>query len=132
MPTFISALIRWSSTIRVGPGRSTASLSILTTIVWRGRLLLALCQHRPSSPSATFFIRPHRGSAVRCSIQMKRSSGRGSVSPAGRLCRMCTECEFGCQFGAKNTLDFNYLTQAMMQRQKKRAICRGGIAFAVG
>jgi hypothetical protein len=131
MPTFISALIRWSSTIRVGPGRSTASLSILTTIVWRGCLLLALCQHRPSSPSATFFIRPHRGSAVVFDPD-EAVKWQGISEPGRETCRMCTECEFGCQFGAKNTLDFNYLTQAMMQRQKKRAICRGGIAFAVG
>jgi cholesterol oxidase len=27
-------------------------------------------------------------------------------------CRLVAECEFGCQYGAKNTLDFNYLAQA--------------------
>jgi cholesterol oxidase len=27
-------------------------------------------------------------------------------------CKLCGECEFGCQFGAKNTLDYNYLPQA--------------------
>ena len=32
---------------------------------------------------------------------------------AGRkACQLCSECEMGCQFGAKNTLDFNYLAQA--------------------
>lgn len=32
---------------------------------------------------------------------------------AGRkACQLCSQCEFGCQFGAKNTLDFNYLAQA--------------------
>jgi cholesterol oxidase len=38
---------------------------------------------------------------------------QGISEPGRETCRMCTECEFGCQFGAKNTLDFNYLTQAM-------------------
>ncbi|MBV9926754.1 MAG: GMC family oxidoreductase [Acidobacteria bacterium] len=27
-------------------------------------------------------------------------------------CRLVAECEFGCQYGAKNTLDFNYLARA--------------------
>jgi cholesterol oxidase len=27
-------------------------------------------------------------------------------------CKMCAECEFGCQFGAKNTLDYTYLARA--------------------
>jgi cholesterol oxidase len=27
-------------------------------------------------------------------------------------CRLCCECEFGCTFGAKNTLDFTYLARA--------------------
>jgi cholesterol oxidase len=29
-----------------------------------------------------------------------------------QACRLCSECELGCQFGAKNTLDFNYLARA--------------------
>jgi cholesterol oxidase len=32
--------------------------------------------------------------------------------PAREACRFCAECEFGCQYGAKNTLDFNYLAEA--------------------
>jgi cholesterol oxidase len=27
-------------------------------------------------------------------------------------CRMCGECNFGCNFGSKNTLDYTYLTEA--------------------
>jgi cholesterol oxidase len=27
-------------------------------------------------------------------------------------CRLCGECDIGCNYGSKNTLDFNYLTQA--------------------
>jgi len=27
-------------------------------------------------------------------------------------CQMCAECEFGCTYGAKNTLDFTYLAKA--------------------
>jgi cholesterol oxidase len=36
----------------------------------------------------------------------------GPSEPGRENCRLCTECEFGCQYGAKNTLDFNYLAQA--------------------
>ncbi len=32
--------------------------------------------------------------------------------PGREKCRLATECEFGCQFGAKNTLDFTYLAKA--------------------
>jgi cholesterol oxidase len=36
----------------------------------------------------------------------------GASEPGRETCRLCAECEFGCQYGAKNTLDFNYLPQA--------------------
>jgi cholesterol oxidase len=36
-----------------------------------------------------------------------------STSSAGRgPCRMVAECEFGCQYGAKNTMDLTYLREA--------------------
>ena len=31
-------------------------------------------------------------------------------------CRLCGECDLGCNFGSKNTLDYNYLTAAIHQR----------------
>ncbi|HZD95874.1 MAG TPA: GMC family oxidoreductase [Candidatus Sulfotelmatobacter sp.] len=36
----------------------------------------------------------------------------GSTQTDGHECIMCAECEFGCQYGAKNTVDRNYLAQA--------------------
>jgi cholesterol oxidase len=27
-------------------------------------------------------------------------------------CRLCGECDIGCNFGSKNTLDYNYLSEA--------------------
>lgn len=36
----------------------------------------------------------------------------GPNEPGREACRLCAECEFGCQYGSKNTLDFNYLAQA--------------------
>jgi cholesterol oxidase len=32
--------------------------------------------------------------------------------PGRKACQLCAECEFGCQHGAKNTLDFTYLARA--------------------
>ena len=29
-----------------------------------------------------------------------------------QVCQLCAECEFGCPYGAKNTLDFTYLAEA--------------------
>ena len=43
---------------------------------------------------------------------------------AGReSCRMCTECEFGCRYGAKNTLDFTYLADAAALGAELRDRC---------
>ncbi len=35
-------------------------------------------------------------------------------APGGfrKACRLCAQCEFGCQYGSKHTLDYNYLAQA--------------------
>ena len=30
-----------------------------------------------------------------------------------QTCRLCGECDIGCNFGSKNSLDFNYLTLAV-------------------
>jgi cholesterol oxidase len=54
-------------------------------------------------------------------------------------CQMCGECDVGCNFGAKNTLDYNYLTWAAHHGAEIRTLCdvrtiepreRGG--YAVG
>jgi cholesterol oxidase len=36
----------------------------------------------------------------------------GSPGPGRSACRLCAECEFGCQHGAKHTLDLTYLARA--------------------
>jgi cholesterol oxidase len=38
-------------------------------------------------------------------------------------CRMCGECDIGCNFGSKNTLDFNYLTEAERLGASIRPLC---------
>jgi cholesterol oxidase len=38
-------------------------------------------------------------------------------------CRLCGECDIGCNFGAKNTLDFTYLTHAYHAGAKIRTCC---------
>ena len=39
---------------------------------------------------------------------------RSSTAQPARIqrftCRLCGECDIGCNYGSKNTLDFNYLT----------------------
>lgn len=35
-----------------------------------------------------------------------------SPGPGRKACRLVAECEFGCQFGAKNTVDLTYLARA--------------------
>lgn len=38
-------------------------------------------------------------------------------------CRMCGECDIGCNFGSKNTLDYNYLTEAKLLGAEIRTLC---------
>ncbi len=40
-----------------------------------------------------------------------------------QTCRLCAECEFGCTYGAKNTLDFTYLAQAEAKGAQLRTDC---------
>ncbi|MGZ3461749.1 MAG: GMC family oxidoreductase N-terminal domain-containing protein, partial [Archangium sp.] len=35
-----------------------------------------------------------------------------SPGPGRQACQLCAECEFGCQYGAKNTMDLTYLARA--------------------
>jgi cholesterol oxidase len=54
-------------------------------------------------------------------------------------CQLCGECDVGCNFGAKNTLDYNYLTHAKHHGAEIRVLCdvrtiepRDGGGYAVG
>ena len=54
-------------------------------------------------------------------------------------CQLCGECDVGCNFGAKNTLDYNYLTHAAHHGAEIRTLCdvrtlapRDGGGYAVG
>lgn len=40
-----------------------------------------------------------------------------------RTCRMCGECDIGCNDGAKNTLDHNYLADALEHGAEIRELC---------
>lgn len=40
-----------------------------------------------------------------------------------QTCRLCGECDFGCNFGSKNTLDFNYLSAAKRYGAELRTGC---------
>jgi cholesterol oxidase len=38
-------------------------------------------------------------------------------------CRLCGECDVGCNYGAKNTMDYTYLTRAKREGAKIRTLC---------
>jgi len=38
-------------------------------------------------------------------------------------CQLCGECDIGCNYGAKNTLDYNYLTDAKKAKAELRTLC---------
>lgn len=39
-----------------------------------------------------------------------------------QTCRLCGECDIGCNYGAKNTLDYNYLTLAKLHGAELRSL----------
>jgi cholesterol oxidase len=38
-------------------------------------------------------------------------------------CRLCGECDVGCNYGSKNTLDYNYLSEAKRLKAEIRTLC---------
>ncbi|HEX8282309.1 MAG TPA: GMC family oxidoreductase [Pyrinomonadaceae bacterium] len=38
-------------------------------------------------------------------------------------CRLCGECDVGCNYGSKNTLDYNYITEALHCGAEIRTLC---------
>ena len=52
------------------------------------------------------------------------SNSDHNVHHASRMtCRLCGECDIGCNFGSKNTLDYNYLTLAAEAGAELRDRC---------
>ena len=50
----------------------------------------------------------------------------------GRTCRLCGECNVGCNDGAKNTLDFTYLSDAHRRGAEIRCCCEARILQSLG
>lgn len=53
-------------------------------------------------------------------------------------CRLCGECDFGCNYGSKNTLDYNYLSEAKRLGAEIRTRCevrtfepRDGVGYTI-
>ena len=47
----------------------------------------------------------------------------GDPGHGRKTCQGCAECEFGCTYGSKNTLDFTYLAQAEAKGARVRTHC---------
>lgn len=52
-------------------------------------------------------------------------SVRAGYAMPRSTCRLCGECDIGCNYGSKNTLDFNYLSAAIQQTKPAdiRTLC---------
>jgi cholesterol oxidase len=68
---------------------------------------LGLAWQRP--PLAVTFANPGRRPALSEPIVEEHPNLHGA---ARRTCRLCGECDIGCNDGAKNTLDYTYLSRA--------------------
>ncbi|HUG47671.1 MAG TPA: GMC family oxidoreductase [Candidatus Limnocylindria bacterium] len=73
-------------------------------------------------PLAVTFAAPDRPPAVGDVIP--DPPGRPNLHGATRTtCRLVGECDIGCNFGAKNTLDYNYLSEAIHEKALIRDLC---------
>lgn len=70
-------------------------------------------------PLAITFARP--GEAPQPGIPLPHEPHDGGVPR--QTCRLCGECDIGCNFGAKNTLDLTYLRKARKHGACIRALC---------
>ena len=73
-------------------------------------------------PLAVTFAAPNRPPAIGDLIP--DPPGRPNLHGATRTtCRLVGECDIGCNFGAKNTLDYNYLSEALHEKAQIRDLC---------
>jgi cholesterol oxidase len=73
-------------------------------------------------PLAVTFAAPGRPPAIGDVIP--DPDGRPNLHGATRTtCRLVGECDIGCNFGAKNTLDYNYLSEAIHEGAEIRELC---------
>jgi len=73
-------------------------------------------------PLAVTFAAPGRPPAIGDPIPDQ--DGRPNLHGATRTtCRLCGECDIGCNYGAKSTLDYNYLSEAIHEGAEIRDLC---------
>ena len=53
-----------------------------------------------------------QGPRRRCRARRSRRSSPNLHGRTRTTCQLCGECDVGCNYGSKNTLDYNYLTHA--------------------
>jgi len=83
----------------------------------------------------TFAAQPSEAPRVGVPIREQEAN----LHDQGRsTCRLCGECDLGCNYGSKNTLDYNYLSAAKRAGAEIRTLCEvkrirpgGGISYAV-
>jgi cholesterol oxidase len=73
-------------------------------------------------PLAVTFAAPGRAPAIGDLIP--DPEGRPNLHGATRTtCRLVGECDIGCNYGAKNTLDYNYLSEALHEGAEIHELC---------
>ncbi len=73
-------------------------------------------------PLAVTFAAP--GQPPRTGDPLPDPDGRPNLHGLARsTCRLCGECDIGCNYGAKNTLDYNYLSEALLHGAEIRDLC---------
>jgi cholesterol oxidase len=73
-------------------------------------------------PLAVTFAAPGRRPAI--GEPIPEEPGHENLHGMARsTCRLCGECDIGCQYGAKNTLDYNYLSEAARAGAEIRDRC---------
>ena len=71
---------------------------------------------------------PSNRPLIGAKFEEKHPNYHTATDPYGRewqrqTCRLCGECDIGCNYGSKNTLDYNYISEAHRHGAQVRTLC---------
>jgi cholesterol oxidase len=88
----------------------------------RAFMLAGKALSHPASPAPLAITFNGDGSPQACERIQEPPNYHGARGTRYK-CRLCGECDIGCNWGSKNTLDFNYLTMAAKAGAEIRTRC---------
>jgi cholesterol oxidase len=89
----------------------------------RAFMLAGKALSHPASPAPVAITFGSNGSSPQTCERIPEPPNLHGARGVRYTCRLCGECDIGCNWGSKNTLDFNYLTLAAKRGAEIRTRC---------